>query len=96
MSDPRMVAVVQLAEAVTSGDDLPGLAAEHFSFMNSRLGQRATPAPVIDWSPEGIALIQEVTTAYVRTALNLEDEAWSQVGAGLADDSPALGRLESK
>lgn len=49
-----------------------------------------------DWSLERIALIQHVTTAYLRSALNLEDEAWSQVRAALASDSHPLGRLESK
>ncbi len=49
-----------------------------------------------DWSLERIALIQQVTTAYLRSALNLEDEAWSHVRAALANDSHPLGRLESK
>ncbi len=45
---------------------------------------------------ERIALVQQVTTAYRRSALNLEDEAWSQVRAALANDTHPLGRLESK
>ncbi|HEY1516655.1 MAG TPA: hypothetical protein VGF91_09560 [Solirubrobacteraceae bacterium] len=49
-----------------------------------------------DWSLERIALIQHVTTAYLRSALNLEDEAWSQVRAALANDSHPLARLDSK
>lgn len=49
-----------------------------------------------DWSLERIALIQQATTAYLRSALNLQDEAWSQVRAALANDSHPLGRLESK
>ena len=48
-----------------------------------------------DWSLERIALIQQVTTAYLRSALNLQDEAWSRAQA-LADDSHPLGRLDSK
>ena len=55
----------------------------------------ATPALVVDWRPEGIALIQQDMTVYLR-ALNLQAEAWSQVRAGLANDSPSPGRLESK
>ena len=51
---------------------------------------------MVDWSLERIALIQQLTTAHLRNALNLEDEAWSQVRAGLANDSPRPGRLESK
>jgi predicted dienelactone hydrolase len=49
-----------------------------------------------DWSLERIALIQQVTTAYLHSALNLQDETWSQVRAALANDSHPLGRLESK
>ena len=56
----------------------------------------ATPAFAVDWSPERIALIQQVITAYLRSVHNLEDEAWSQVPAGLANDSPQPGRLESR
>ena len=49
-----------------------------------------------DWSLERIALIQQATTAYLGSALNLQNEAWSQVRAALANDSHPLGRLESK
>ena len=49
-----------------------------------------------DWSLERIGLVQQVTTAYLRSALNLEDEAWSQVRAALADDPHPHGRVESK
>ena len=49
-----------------------------------------------DWSLERIALIQQVTTAYLCSALNLEDETWSQVRATLGTDTHPLGRLESK
>ena len=85
-----------LAVAATGGDDLTAFAAEHFSFMNPRFAQMATHALVVDWSLERIALIKQVTTAHLRSALNLEDEPWSQVRAGLANDSPPPGRLESK
>lgn len=49
-----------------------------------------------DWSLERIKLIQHVTTAYLRTALNHEDDAWSQVSTALNNDSDAQGRVESK
>ena len=39
---------------------------------------------------------KQFTTAYLRTALNLEDAAWLQVRAGLANGSPAPGRFESR
>ena len=85
-----------LAVAATGGDDLTAFAAEHLSFMNPRFAQMATPAVVVDWSLERIALIPQVTTAHLRSALNLEDQTWAQVRAGLANDSPPPGRLESK
>ncbi len=49
-----------------------------------------------DWSLERIALIQQVTTAYLHSVLNREDAAWSHVRAALTDDSHPLGRVESK
>ena len=49
-----------------------------------------------DWSLERIALIQQVTTAYLRSALTGDDEAWSQTRAALATDPHPLGQLESK
>jgi hypothetical protein len=49
-----------------------------------------------DWSLQRIALIEQVTAAYLRRALNLEDEAWPQVHAALGNDPHPLGRLESK
>lgn len=49
-----------------------------------------------DWNLERIALIQQVSTAYLRSALNLDDEAWSDAHVALAKDSHPLGRLESK
>ncbi len=49
-----------------------------------------------DWSHSRIALIQQVTTAYLRSALDLEDETWTRVRAALADNSDPLGRLTSK
>jgi pimeloyl-ACP methyl ester carboxylesterase len=47
-------------------------------------------------SPEMLALVQRVTTAYLRRALGLGDEDWAQIQAALADDAEPLGRLESK
>ena len=49
-----------------------------------------------DWSLERIALIQQVTTAYLRSTLDLEDEAFSDARAALANDAHPQGRLESK
>jgi len=47
-----------------------------------------------DESPERVALIQQVTWAYLRHALNIEDSSWQAAQKVLAE-SP-LGRLESK
>ena len=47
-----------------------------------------------DESPERVALIQQVTWAYLRHALNIEDSSWQAAQKVLAE-SP-LGQLESK
>ena len=49
-----------------------------------------------DENPERVGLVQRVTTAYLRTALGLGDDAWSQVRTDLKADPHALGQLESK
>lgn len=49
-----------------------------------------------DWSFERVTLVQQVTTAYLRSALGLEDDTWSEVRAALADNADPLGRLESR
>ena len=49
-----------------------------------------------DWSFERIALIQRVTTAYLRSALGLEDSGWSQLRDAFASGSEPLGQLESR
>jgi dienelactone hydrolase len=43
-----------------------------------------------DESPERVALVQRATTAYLRTALGVDDAAWS------AFDAAPAGRLESR
>jgi dienelactone hydrolase len=47
-------------------------------------------------SPEMLALVQRVTTAYLRRALGLGNEDWVRVHADLASDAQPLGRMESK
>lgn len=47
-------------------------------------------------SPELLALVQRVTTAYLRRALGLGDDDWHQVHGELQDDLRPLGRLESR
>jgi hypothetical protein len=47
-------------------------------------------------SPDKLALVQRVTTAYLRMALGVGDEDWVQVQSELADGAEPLGRLKSK
>lgn len=49
-----------------------------------------------DEDPERVALVQQVTTAYLRSALGLGDDGWSQVRTDLDGDPQASGRIESK
>jgi fermentation-respiration switch protein FrsA (DUF1100 family) len=49
-----------------------------------------------DENPERVALVQQVTTAYLRSALGLEDDGWSQARTDLQGDPQAPVRLESK
>lgn len=55
-------------------------------------GYRA--AETTDESPERVALIRHLTTAYLRDALGVEHESWKREGAAL-EGSP-LGRLDSR
>jgi predicted dienelactone hydrolase len=50
-------------------------------------------AEVTDESPERVALVQQVTTGWLRQALNDDDTAWRAAQAELADG--VSGRLES-
>jgi pimeloyl-ACP methyl ester carboxylesterase len=49
-----------------------------------------------DENPERVALVQQVTAAYLRSALGLGDDGWSQARMDLRGDPQAWGRLESK
>ena len=55
-------------------------------------GMSLTPSE----SPALVALVQNITTAYLRRALHSDDAAWTQAVAALHNDSSPLGRLESK
>jgi dienelactone hydrolase len=48
-----------------------------------------------DENPERVALIQRLTTAYLRSALYPGDAAWAEARAALAGQSEPLGRIES-
>jgi pimeloyl-ACP methyl ester carboxylesterase len=49
-----------------------------------------------DENPERVALVQHVTTAYLRGAIGLGDDGWSRARTDLQDAPQASGRLESK
>lgn len=49
-----------------------------------------------DENPERVALVQRVTTAFLRHALGVEEDGWTDVGKSLGDGADPLGRLESR
>jgi dienelactone hydrolase len=49
-----------------------------------------------DESPERVALIQRVTLAYLRHALDIEHASWSGVQKTLSESANPIGRIESK
>jgi hypothetical protein len=49
-----------------------------------------------DESPERVAVIQQATLAYLRTALGLDDGAWPAARAALAATSGKLARIDAK
>jgi hypothetical protein len=53
-------------------------------------------AETTDESPERVALLQRITTAYLRTALGLDDSSWPAARAALAESANPLGRIESR
>lgn len=53
-------------------------------------------AETTDENPERVALIQRVTTAYLRTALGVDAGSFAAVSAAVAQDPDPAGRLDSK
>jgi hypothetical protein len=49
-----------------------------------------------DESPERVALIQELTTAYLRTALGVDASSFATAAAAAAQSAGSIGRLDSK
>jgi predicted dienelactone hydrolase len=49
-----------------------------------------------DENTERVALIQQLTWAYLRSALDIEDGSWSAVQRTLSESAGPLGRVESK
>lgn len=53
-------------------------------------------AETTDENPARVALIQQLTWAYLRHALGIEDASWQAAQEALAADPDPLGRIESK
>ncbi|MGP8304464.1 alpha/beta hydrolase family protein [Streptomyces inhibens] len=53
-------------------------------------------AETTDESPARVALIQQLTTAFLRSALYPEDTSWKAAATALAGDPNPLGKLRSK
>ncbi|MGO4788647.1 alpha/beta hydrolase family protein [Paenibacillus sp. 2KB_20] len=53
-------------------------------------------AETTDESPERVALIQQLTLAYLRNVLDLDDSSWPAARAALENSAIPLGRIESK
>jgi predicted dienelactone hydrolase len=53
-------------------------------------------AETTDESPARVALIQQLSTAFLHSALSPEDTGWKTVAAALEDDPNPLGTLRSK
>lgn len=53
-------------------------------------------AETTDENPKRVALVQQLTGAYLRTALYPEDASWQEASAALLESAPPLGRIESK
>ncbi|WP_027659591.1 alpha/beta hydrolase family protein [Salinispora fenicalii] len=55
-----------------------------------------TVTETTDESPERVALVQQLTTAYLRSALYPGDDTWVTVRAALRDDIDRLGQISVK
>ncbi len=53
-------------------------------------------AETTDESPARVALIQQLTSAFLRSALHPEDTAWQKAAVALEEDPNPLGKLQSK
>ncbi|WP_433144733.1 alpha/beta hydrolase family protein [Actinomadura nitritigenes] len=53
-------------------------------------------AETTDENPERVALVQRLTTAYLRGVLHSDGTAWQEARSALENDPRPLGRLESK
>lgn len=53
-------------------------------------------AETTDENPERVAVLQRLTTAYLRSTLDPADTGWAKATAAMAETGAALGRIDSK
>ncbi|RWZ58445.1 alpha/beta fold hydrolase [Labedella populi] len=53
-------------------------------------------AETTDENPERVAVIQRMTTAYLRAALHVDENSWRAARAAFRDSADRIGRLDSK
>lgn len=53
-------------------------------------------AETTDENPERVAKVQQLTLAYLRNALDLDDSSWPKARAALEESTNPMGRIESK
>jgi len=53
-------------------------------------------AETTDENPERVAVLQRMSTAYLRTALHIDEHSWPAARAALSDSANSIGRITSK
>jgi hypothetical protein len=53
-------------------------------------------AETTDENPERVAVIQRMSTAYLRTALHIDENSWPAARAAFGDSIDPIGRADSK
>jgi dienelactone hydrolase len=53
-------------------------------------------AETTDENPERVAVIQRMSTAYLQTALHVDESSWSAVRSAFSDSTDPIGRVDSK
>ncbi|WP_218621620.1 hypothetical protein [Microbacterium oleivorans] len=53
-------------------------------------------AETTDRSPEPVAIVQSLTTAYLRNALSVDDASWSAARAAFRNAAEPIGTIESR
>lgn len=53
-------------------------------------------AETTDENPERVALLQRMSTAYLRTALHIDDASWATARTALDDSTDPIGHVDSK